>query len=180
MQFTGEQIIFDKMRGNDIELLQKTIERYNWALPYCEDKIVADLGCGTGLGAFILSLVAKEVKMVDWQIQAIEYSRQLTFFCQAEPYIINLENEKPPFCEVAVAFDVIEHLNKPELMLTTLKAKLLLASIPLQAGTGEWHKINFTEDSARDLLKKTNWQIIEETQQITKAGKKGLLLKCVR
>ena len=95
---------------------------------------VLDLGCGTGYGSNILSQVAETVIGYDMEQSNIDacsqkYSSINTVFkCE------NLEQLELPPCDVAVMFEVLEHLYKPAEFVKKLEqsvSKYIIMSIPV-------------------------------------------------
>lgn len=105
-------------------LYQEALARYEFALKYIKpgDKIL-DVGCGTGYGAAILGRYAKVIG-IDSERQAIEYARQ-KYHEDAKFRIGDAEelNFDDKFFEIAISFEVIEHLKSPQKFLDKQKVK---------------------------------------------------------
>lgn len=109
--------------------------RYHLASGFCTpEDVVLDLGCGQGYGSEILASKSLEVWAYD-----MEESNTLTGIKNHPAFNINyvhanLEEIDLPKCDVAVSFEVIEHLYKPDLFAKKMKAsagKFIVVSVPL-------------------------------------------------
>jgi 2-polyprenyl-3-methyl-5-hydroxy-6-metoxy-1,4-benzoquinol methylase len=104
------------------------IIRYNFAIPYCEDKIVLDAACGTGYGSAILAQnKAQKVIGVDISEEAIQEAKlkyghivNLEFYCLSV-YEISKLNQK---FDLIVSFETIEHIDNPLLFIKLLDMNL--------------------------------------------------------
>lgn len=182
MTFTGEQVVYGKMKTPDeIELMQLEIGKYNWALEYCGNKDVVDLGCGTGFGSYMVSLVAENVVGFDRSKEAIEYAtdkwgKSVRFNVQD----LDLYTPGMHF-DVAVCFECLEHLEHPDFLLRNLDANVLVCSIPIGAGKSEFHKQDFPNDSdAERLIIESGWKIIRKERYNRANGKGSLMMVCER
>ncbi len=147
LEYTGERMVpWDARTGAQVMLAH--VARYAWALPFVYGKSVADLGCGTGYGAFMLSWAARRVVGLDSHLQTIHFAQ--TFF-EAEnlSFVVrNLESGPPlPTAEVYVAFEVLEHLGDPLRMLGRVNGGQLLWSVPVNDGS-RFHKQVYSVDDA--------------------------------
>lgn len=174
MNFTGERVVFDKMKGSlgDMETLQHHISRYMWALPFVHNKKVMDAACGTGYGTWLLSLSAKHVLGADISDDAVNYANKKFFndpdYDEAICEIVDLNEMTSPYPEVqkmiddrecVVSFETIEHLEHPENFLREIKAPELIFSVPIDHH-GEYHKhIYRTENDIVKLLIRTGWKL---------------------
>src|SRR3990172_11308835 len=112
MYYTGERAIpWDKAVGPRV--LSHHVARYSWALPFCWGRTVADLGCGTGYGAFLLSWGAKWVTGVDIDREAVHFAEE--WFCAGNLQFIcrDVRENKLPKADLYVAFEFLEHLDDP-------------------------------------------------------------------
>jgi len=109
--------------------------RYHLACGFITPKdIVLDLGCGTGYGTEMLSEVAKFVKGYDMEkvnlhTCNLKHKRKNNKFILA-----NLETNRVAQADVAVSFEVIEHLYEPEKFIKRLKRKIrkfIVVSVPI-------------------------------------------------
>lgn len=131
--------------------LQKHIARYNFALPYCENANVVDVGSGLGHGSFLLSAVAKSVTGVEVDPESVdransEFSTQvalgsLDFVCSSW---MDYQYTGVPF-DTIVAFEVFEHIGVPaedaiRHSFDQLRHKgVLVASLPVMQGNNKYH-----------------------------------------
>lgn len=90
--------------------------RYVWAMARCEGQRLVDLGCGVGYGSFLLSWTAGEVTGIDIDVGAITYAREN--FKDVRYLVGDLSDPHfLPQADIAVCFEVLEHLPAPEPLL---------------------------------------------------------------
>jgi 2-polyprenyl-3-methyl-5-hydroxy-6-metoxy-1,4-benzoquinol methylase len=130
------------------------IMRYAWATQFCWQKRVVDLGCGSGYGSFILSMVAKEVIGADLSIDAIIYAGDNFEADNLFFTICDLENDELPLGEVYAAFEVLEHLEDPAALVQM--AKPLVWSIPI-SNKNQWHKQVLSMEEIESLMGEVAW-----------------------
>jgi SAM-dependent methyltransferase len=130
------------------------VARYAWAIPHTFGATVADLGCGCGYGAFMLSWGAQEVIGVDVDGMTISFAK--TYF-QAD----NLRFEVgdvvtlPSYsCDVYVAFEVLEHLDS--LALIRDHYRPLLWSIPIN-DSSHYHRRAYSLPEIDELMGAALW-----------------------
>ena len=141
-ELTGERFLPHKSNKQEVLV---NLERYSYALHYCEGKTVLDLGCGSGMGTYLYSLVAKKVIAFDYSNDALDYVREYPIESEKiEFYQFNLEkNKNLPEADICIALEVLEHIENPEEVLKNLKAKELVFSLPLSSlANSKWHKYN--------------------------------------
>ncbi len=149
----GEQFIPDQSNRYEIDI---NIQRYLFALNFVQDKIVADIGCGCGLGTYLYSLLAKKVIAFDHNENALEYAKKYPTN-NVGYFKIDLEKEELPEHDITIALEVLEHIDNPEEVLKNLKSKELIFSIPLNSKTisPQWHKQDYkTVQDIKDLIEK--------------------------
>ena len=156
MKFTGERVVPRDMRWN-IDTFQQHLIRYVWALQFVGGKTVADVACGTGYGADLLTTVATDVIGVDVDKEAIQYALD---HYPTLSNIIEMNLEKPtslPYrVDILISFETIEHLEDPQKFFDWVKdnTKLgMVGSIPINCPT-EYHKINYTSEQIFNLVRK--------------------------
>lgn len=150
------------------------VARYEW----CAQRVgnsdkVYDFGCGIGYGTVILAQSAKEVIGIDRSAEALEYAAahyapfanisygraDLGFFI--DPDQMDGQSGK------AVAFEVIEHLPDPSILLRMAAAycDTLFASVPNEAAfpyTGQtFHHRHYTKAEFLALLGQCGWEVVE-------------------
>ena len=96
------------------------IQRYRFALPYCQGKCVLDAGCGVGYGsAYLAANGAKSVLAVDIAEEALReacstYQRDNLSFRQMDVEKMAAATGLPEAVEVVINFENLEHLSHPE------------------------------------------------------------------
>ncbi len=58
------------------EQLERMVHRYHWALGYCRNKDVVEVGCGSGQGLGVLATVAKSLEAGDYSDEILRIPRQ--------------------------------------------------------------------------------------------------------
>lgn len=122
-----EQIIPDKLGGYSRRLVQEHIDRYNFAVPFIHNKIVADIACGSGYGSHLLAVNgAKKVIGIDCDRKIIHYAKN-RYQRQNATYKVGDANNLP-FASVSIdaiiSFETIEHIKKPTEFLNEAKRVL--------------------------------------------------------
>lgn len=141
---------------------QAHVARYAWALPYCYKKIALDAGSGEGFGAHLLSQVANHLTLADKDIMLVDHSRKwFKYFCPVEGLVCDFEFEYPPVTDgydTVVAFEVIEHLEKPEVFIENVAKSLkaggkFLFSVPYLMKAPD-HKALYNRKKIYELVSK--------------------------
>jgi ubiquinone/menaquinone biosynthesis C-methylase UbiE len=67
-----------ELAGDEIsnEQLIRMHHRYSWALPYCKDKSVVELACGTGPGLGMLAKVSKDLVASDYDAEILNLAKE--------------------------------------------------------------------------------------------------------
>jgi 2-polyprenyl-3-methyl-5-hydroxy-6-metoxy-1,4-benzoquinol methylase len=122
------------------------VARYEFALPFCTGKSVADIACGTGYGSEILRRSASQVQGFDKEN-----------LCGNR--VIDLEKERwDERYDVIVSFETIEHLGNPEFFLENARrtASQLIVSTPIGEflGYNPHHKQVWTYAEFRALIER--------------------------
>lgn len=122
--------------NSDERMIPENVDYYTWSENYVKyfftgnfvkDKVVLDIGCGTGYGThFLIKAGAKKVIGIDNSYETIEYAQSHyrsnnLEFKQMDIDSINLTAQS---FDVIIALEVIEHLKNPNLLLNEIK-KLL-------------------------------------------------------
>ncbi len=143
------------------------LARYKWASRWVRGRIVLDVACGTGYGAFVLR-PAGAAKIV-----SLDVSRDaLQFGCGRYQIVpVCSDAQRLPVgtatCEAAVSLETIEHLADPVAFGKELRRVLrpggeLLLSTPNAArslGTNPYHLHEMTLDELRGLLTETGFHL---------------------
>jgi len=134
------------------------IERYAFALPYCYRRDVMDAGSQTGFGANLLSHVAKSVDCVDISEYWLNLANDLYQpHCEMRYLKCDFEKEFPEGSwDTIVAFEVIEHLEFPDVFLENVSKSLnkngsLVFSVPHMVANHE-HKHLYDEEKIKELV----------------------------
>lgn len=155
MEWTGERIIWNRP-GKHLSEFKKCVNWYIEAMEYAKGKRVVDAACGTGFGTFLLATVASEVFGIEISAEAFEAAeRQLPF--QSAIKFLEIDLEKEPVditADLCVSIETIEHLANPDFFLENLKAKALFFSIPCYGNKNEFHKIEYDEAKAAELIRR--------------------------
>lgn len=154
-----------------------------WFTKYIgRDDIVLDLGCGNGQNSIKAARFAKKIIGVDIDKKLLAIARKSTRAKNIDFMKFDLE-EKLPFKDLSydktLFLDVLEHLNKRDQALSEVRRVLtpnglLFLGIPnsqtlwkrfqRSAGVCSYsdpdHKLEFSENSIRQLLKKHKFEIL--------------------
>src|SRR4030066_265995 len=141
--------------------------RYFFASQYVKNKVVLDLGCGSGYGSLILAKngLAKRVIGVDISKDALDYARKSNIYKGLEfrkDDIRNLKSVKTSTIDCVVNFEVIEHIKEQEELLSEIKRTLkpqglLIISTPnkyISLGDNPFHEKELYPEEFRSLLNK--------------------------
>ena len=133
--------------------------RYVFALEHCYKKNVIDLGCKDGYCSILLSYAAYKLDLVDIDKRFLDTARSLKYISPVEFHQIDLEKDFPEGkWQVAVAFEVIEHLENPEFFIKNIAEHLedggkLIFSVPHMVANIQ-HKVLFDEEKIKSLISK--------------------------
>lgn len=100
--------------------------RYFWVLPAVNDQCIADVACGEGYGAALLSQQAKHVTAVDIDADSIQQAQQkypqdnVNFVC-ADALNTGLEGSQ---FDCITSFETLEHLAEHDALLLEFKRLL--------------------------------------------------------
>lgn len=109
---TGERFVPHESKTR---LVEEHEARYQAALNYVQDKLVLDIACGTGSGAFHLAQRARQVKGVDLSPESIEFAKKNYAAPHLEYQCASVDQDLFPAqtFDVICSFETIEHLSKP-------------------------------------------------------------------
>lgn len=148
---------------------QHHIVRYAFALPYCYRKSVLDAGSQIGYGGNLLSYVANSITFVDINQKYIDMALSLKNMCPVDGILCDFEKDFPEGkWDTVVAFEVIEHLENPDVFLANVAKHLnpggrLVFSVPHMVANHE-HKHVYDEAGIKALIGK-HLKIVEFYQQ---------------
>ncbi len=150
MHYTGERAV-PWNRSTGLGVMHPHIMRYAWATRFAWDEAVVDLGCGVGYGSYMLSMVADSVLGIDANAEAIQYA-DLRFVAPNLEYkqhnLLNGPPEGRP--SLYIAFEVLEHLTDPMLLIDDLTAPLVW-SIPVNLAN-RWHIRTYTTNDIINMM----------------------------
>ena len=94
-----------------------------WVSQYAKDKSVVDIGCGHGYGSdFLSNGIAKTVLGIDTDLKAIEYARAHYARPNLSFRVVDVcSNESIGEFDVAISFEVLEHLVNVDAYLTFVR-----------------------------------------------------------
>lgn len=166
MRFTGERVI--PGRGELLPMLQEHLVRYEFATPFVQGAMVIDLGCGCGYGSHALAdNGATAVTGVDSAADAITYSQKHYGSKKLHFAVMDVTALTYPdhSFDVAVCFEVLEHVQNPDALLREAKRVLkpggtFILSTPNKdiwsAGQPQpinpWHVEEFTRTQFKELV----------------------------
>ena len=143
-------------------LFARHVAAYKFLPQYCRGKRVIDIGCGDGYGANLLSKYASEVVGIDMDEATILHARQqytkknITFAVGDAESLQGLKK-----FDVAVSFQLIEHIHDTERYLLHIKKVLKNNGIAvlttpnrllrLKNNQKPWNTFHVTEYSGRSL-----------------------------
>ncbi len=128
------------------------IQRYEFACEVTPKMRVLDFGCGAGYGSAMLARQAAHVTAVDTDPFSLELARER--HCNYRNLVFTEPHwDFDPF-DACVAFEVLEHIDDPAAFVANVKARHLIASVPVipTCYFNPFHKHDFTVESFRALL----------------------------
>ncbi len=116
------------------EIKENHRKRYHWAADRLRGKSAVDVGCGIGYGSWILGEHCEVVTGLDFNPHVIDFATERWRRPNVEFREFNLQSGYPlPPSQAVVAFEVIEHLVRPESLLCSIpKGEILIGSVPNQ------------------------------------------------
>ena len=109
--------------------------RYHLARGFVDiGDVVLDIGCGQGYGTKIIAPAASKVVSIDIDKDSIKVLQEENEFNHVSYIHADLEKTDLPDCDVACAFEVIEHLYTPLPFVMKLKkatGKYICMSVPI-------------------------------------------------
>jgi len=125
MEFTGERLIPDQVRDDD--LYHEHVVRYIFAAQLAGGRTVLDAGCGAGYGSAILARAgARHVLGVDIAPEAIAYARQHYHAQNVSFEVMDVRAMplKDASFDLVAALEVIEHLAEQEAFVSEVRRVL--------------------------------------------------------
>jgi 2-polyprenyl-3-methyl-5-hydroxy-6-metoxy-1,4-benzoquinol methylase len=162
---TGERMLPTQEGEVSIVFARHTLT-YEYALQYAEGKKALDAGCGTGYGSNMLATRAHHVTAIDLSGDALDYCR--SHYAKPNLEFVQKDVTKLTYrgeFDVAVSFQVIEHLPDPSAFLQSLKqavvpgGTILIATPNVRtprtgADANPFHCSEMSFDELRALLSK--------------------------
>jgi len=161
-------------RFSDIKRLNFITDTLKQNLP--QGSVVLDVGCGNGVISRSLGQLGYNVLGIDVSDKAIEKANQLNIYPHVSFKVISAEQlvAEGKKYDAIICSEVLEHLNKPELLLKTLYESMsdegfLIVTVPNGNGPRE----SFVTKPVVALQKKNNltWKLIQKTKNVL--GYKG-------
>ena len=146
--------------GDSIGAMREHVARYNFILKYVIDKNVCDAACGSGYGMSLMSYVAK--KLTGWEVdkEAIDYCKQLAYYCPTKFKNVDLNRKLPKSkFDVLVSFETVEHLKNPEKFIkeSAEVCDTFIFSVPnvrYDKVENEFHLHSFTLEEVKEMFGK--------------------------
>ena len=159
-----ERIVPDETEPGVVAL---HLKRYEFALPYCRNRVVLDAGCGVGYGTAHLAREATRVVGVDVDEETITYAR--TRYGGANVEFLVADVLALPFdadaFDVACSFEIVEHVPDAERFVRelarvlrpggTLVLSTPRAEDPALRPDNPFHEREFDADALRGLLQES-------------------------
>ncbi len=146
------------------------VRAYEFCQSYISNKVVMDIGCGTGYGSFLLCKRAKCVIAFDRDVNSINRAKEQYSNRKINFFISDIYN--PPSltdkAEVIIALQVIEHLRSPGLMIENAlkqlqKEGIFIISTPNKSkgyNKNPYHIKEFSYQELSHLLKKYFTEVV--------------------
>ena len=154
----AEERIIPAELDSDDPFLGEHVRRYELAAALLtDDDNVIDAGCGVGYGAALLGDRTGTVLGLDISQEAIDYAQEHYSSDRVRFRTADLEQEPVPACDVVVAFEFIEHIDRPEAFLEHALAaarRLVLVSTPIVPTThrNQFHKHDWDVRTVERML----------------------------
>jgi 2-polyprenyl-3-methyl-5-hydroxy-6-metoxy-1,4-benzoquinol methylase len=184
---------FERLSSHDDSLVSsyaEHIQRYNFALKFCEGKRVLDAGCGIGYGSqYLAANGAKFVLALDISEEALREARQKfahqnLIFEQMDVERIGDNPKLNGQFDIIVNFENLEHLHNPQRLVagaeSILQSGVLITSTPNGAiskvdesgnPSNKFHVKEFTAQELADILRAKFATVTLYGQWLTPAGK---------
>ncbi len=193
IKFTGERMIPKFNLG--AAFYYEHLARYLFSSQFIKKKIILDIGCGAGYGSYLLSKYGdpKKIFAIDISKEAIDYAKY-RYKTKNINYRIDdaqkLKSIKNKSIDVAISFELIEHLKNQDAFLTQVKRiiknnGIFITSTPNKYTYPKGNPYHIKELSPVEFKKLLNkyftnvilfYQSYQIAQQITTCGEKKSLL----
>lgn len=144
------------------------VARYSWAADRLAGLRVVDAGCGIGYGSSVLAQRGCNVTAVDADAETIAFAKQHYNHDPRIDYQHGRVEDLAGEAEAVVAFEVLEHLAKPERALVKFRelAPRLLVSVPNEdrfpfEERFVFHKRHYRQHELNEMLTRTGWRVVE-------------------
>lgn len=170
LPWTGERYVPGVCPEESTEL--QHVARYRWAREFARNRIVLDVGCGCGYGTAILDETATKVVGFDSDFDSIQYAQKNYAVPGRVGFAIGDAEKRlfpPTSFDVAVCFELLEHLDDPDACLRSMWAMLrenglLIASTP-----------NLAKPEPEAVFHKHAWPALRFADLIERSG----MFRCV-
>jgi hypothetical protein len=176
------------------EIRKDHVNRYAFVADKIFKQNVLDCGSGVGYGSWLLAAKADHVDGLEIDDEAISYAEiyYASTRVNYQKHDINNPYTTTRQYDVAVAFEVIEHLENPRKLLTWIDAPVLYASVPNELvfpyGKGYlYHHRHYTPEQFEQLLNECGWAVNEwygqegaESDLVELTQGRTLIAKCTR
>lgn len=144
--------------------------RYELAIDVAESmgaRDIADIGCGTGYGSFMMAQEGFYVRAYEIDADAIEFGEQHYHHENLIRVQADLETLDIPFVDVITAFEILEHSASSMKFLDRVWRKVgtLVGSVPNErvvpfiTSKHRQHVRHYTADELRDSLREVGWKV---------------------
>jgi SAM-dependent methyltransferase len=164
------------------QVTQHHAARYLWATKMLPRRaMVLDAACGVGYGAFWMHQWGMNVTGVDIDQDAIDHAEK--YFPGPKYLCFDLLKSKfNNHFGVLVTFETLEHLEKPEILLTNVDVEYVIASVPNEVlvpfnpekymNDKYPHQRHYTPEEFETLLTSTGYQVEQKLCQVSKNDNK--------
>jgi len=154
-------------------------KRYGYARTKAQEAKVthiADVGSGTGYGAYMLAEAGFLVDSFEIDPEAVAYGNKHWSHPNLRRHIADLADLSGLKADFVTMFEIIEHTDKAPSFMANLKADFLVGSVPneevvqFETATHWQHYRHYTPEQFEEELIKASWLPVETGCQIGKTG----------
>lgn len=175
MHFEGDKV--RQVGFNLADISPHHLSRYFFAASLVNyGNRIVDIGCGCGYGTWLLWAATGQATGIDISKEAIDWARQ---YYPGPNYILANAGKLDIEGDVAVVFEVIEHIEDPKSLLSKMKVKHIVCSVPNQnnypfnpedfKGDGFPHLRHYTPEEFEELLTSAGFTVGGKFCQRSKA-----------